>query len=69
MYDWVMSARDWAYAQTEPIRARIRKLLWMLQPELSPDLPATFASASLVSESSGLNATLVSGQMDRVRRP
>jgi hypothetical protein len=33
MYDWVMSARDWAYAQTEPIRARIRKLLWMLQPE------------------------------------
>jgi hypothetical protein len=33
MYDWVMSARDWAYAQTEPIRARIRKLLWMLRPE------------------------------------
>lgn len=33
MYDWVMWARDWAYAQTEPIRARIRKLLWMLRPE------------------------------------
>jgi hypothetical protein len=33
MCDWVMWARDWAYAQTEPIRARIRKLLWMLRPE------------------------------------
>ena len=33
MYDWVMWARDWAYAQTDPIRVRIRKLLWMLRPE------------------------------------
>jgi hypothetical protein len=33
MYDWVMWARYWAYAQTAPIRARIRKLLWMLRPE------------------------------------
>ena len=33
MYDWVMWARDWAHAQTEPIRARIRKIVWMLGPE------------------------------------
>jgi hypothetical protein len=33
MYAWVMRARDWAYAQTEPIRARIRRLLWMFRPE------------------------------------
>jgi len=33
MYDRVMWARDWAYAQTEPIRARIRKIVWMFRPE------------------------------------
>jgi hypothetical protein len=33
MYDRVMWARDWAYAQTEPIRARIHRLLWMFRPE------------------------------------
>ena len=26
LYDWVIWARDWAYMQTEPIRARIRKV-------------------------------------------
>jgi hypothetical protein len=33
MYDWFIWARGWAYAQTEPIRARIRKIVWMLRPE------------------------------------
>ena len=33
MYDRVMWARDWAYAQTEPIRARIRKIVWMFRPD------------------------------------
>jgi hypothetical protein len=33
MYDWVMWARGWAYAQTEPVRARIRKIIWMFRPE------------------------------------
>jgi hypothetical protein len=33
LYDWVMWARGWAYAQTEPIRARIRKIIWMFRPE------------------------------------
>ncbi|HEY6754485.1 MAG TPA: hypothetical protein VI077_07195 [Pseudolabrys sp.] len=33
MYDWFIWARDWAYAQTEPIRARIRKIVWMFRPE------------------------------------
>jgi hypothetical protein len=32
VYDWVMWARDWAHAQTEPIRARIRRLAWLLKP-------------------------------------
>jgi len=33
MYDWFMWARDWARTQTEPIRARIRKIIWLLRPE------------------------------------
>lgn len=33
MYDWFMWARDWAHAQTEPIRQRIQKLVWMLKPQ------------------------------------
>jgi hypothetical protein len=33
MYDWVMWARGWANAQTEPIRARVRKIIWMFRPE------------------------------------
>src|SRR5262245_61803822 len=33
LYDWVIWARDWAYLQTEPIRARIRKIAWMFKPE------------------------------------
>ena len=33
MYDWFLWARDWARVQTEPIRARIRKIIWLLRPE------------------------------------
>ena len=33
LYDWVIWARDWAFTQTEPIRARIRKVAWMFRPE------------------------------------
>lgn len=33
MYDWFLWARDWARAQTEPIRARIRKIFWLFMPE------------------------------------
>jgi hypothetical protein len=33
MFDWFMWARDWAHAQTEPIRARIRQIGWLLKPE------------------------------------
>jgi len=33
MYAWFMWARDWAHAQTEPIRERIRKLAWLLRPQ------------------------------------
>lgn len=32
LYAWVMRARDWAHAQTEPIRARIRQLIWLMKP-------------------------------------
>jgi len=28
----VMWARDWAHAQTEPIRQRVRQLVWLLKP-------------------------------------
>ncbi|HYC16961.1 MAG TPA: hypothetical protein VEC94_07145 [Pseudolabrys sp.] len=33
MYNWFLWARDWARTQTEPIRARIRKIIWMFRPE------------------------------------
>ena len=32
LYAWVMWARDWAHAQTEPIRQRVRQLAWLLKP-------------------------------------
>ena len=27
-----MWARDWAHAQTEPVRARLRQLVWLMKP-------------------------------------
>jgi len=33
MYDWFMWARDWAHAQTEPIRQRVAQLKWLLTPQ------------------------------------
>lgn len=33
MYDWFMRARDWAHAQTEPVRERIRQLVWLMKPQ------------------------------------
>ena len=32
LYAWVLWARDWAHAQTEPIRARLRQLVWLMKP-------------------------------------
>ena len=33
MYDWFLWARDWAHAQTEPIRQRLHQLIWLLKPQ------------------------------------
>jgi hypothetical protein len=33
MYDWFLWARDWADAQTEPIRRRALRLTWLLKPQ------------------------------------
>jgi hypothetical protein len=33
MYDWFLWARDWAHAQTEPIRQRLAQLRWLLKPQ------------------------------------
>ena len=33
MYDWFLWARDWAHAQTEPIRQRLHRLKWLLKPQ------------------------------------
>ena len=33
VYAWFMWARDWAHAQTEPIRQRIRQLVWLMKPQ------------------------------------
>ena len=33
MYDWFLWARDWAHAQTGPIRQRLHQLTWLLKPQ------------------------------------
>jgi len=33
VYDWFIWARDWARAQTEPIRERVRQLIWLVKPQ------------------------------------
>ncbi|HWE77861.1 MAG TPA: hypothetical protein VG270_04985 [Pseudolabrys sp.] len=33
VYAWFLRARDWAHAQTEPIRARVRQLIWLMKPQ------------------------------------
>jgi hypothetical protein len=33
VYDAVMWARDWAHAQTEPVRRRIKRLIWLMRPQ------------------------------------
>jgi len=33
MFDWFVWARDWAHAQTEPIRERVRQLVWLMKPQ------------------------------------
>lgn len=33
MYDWFMWARQWAHEITEPVRERVRKLMWLLKPQ------------------------------------
>jgi len=33
MYDWFLWARDWAHAQTEPVRQRLQQLAWLLKPQ------------------------------------
>lgn len=32
LFDWFIWARDWAHAQTEPIRARMRQYVWFMKP-------------------------------------
>jgi hypothetical protein len=33
MYGWFLWARDWAHAQTEPIKQRLKRLTWLLKPQ------------------------------------
>lgn len=32
MYDWFLWARDWAHEQIDPIRQRIRQMVWLVSP-------------------------------------
>jgi hypothetical protein len=32
LYDWIIGLRDWADEQVAPVKARIRKWTWMMQP-------------------------------------
>lgn len=33
MYDWFMWLRDWAHAQTDPVRERIRQWMWLMRSQ------------------------------------
>ena len=33
MYDWFMWLRGWSHDMTEPVRQRIRRLIWLLKPQ------------------------------------
>ena len=33
VYEWFIWARDWAHAQTEPIRQKLHRLTWLLKPQ------------------------------------
>ena len=33
MYEWVLRLRDWAHSITEPVRERVRQLVWLLKPQ------------------------------------
>jgi hypothetical protein len=33
IYDWVMALRRWAHDITEPVRERMRQLIWLLKPQ------------------------------------
>jgi hypothetical protein len=33
MYEWFLWARVWAHGITEPVRARVRQLIWLLKPQ------------------------------------
>jgi hypothetical protein len=32
VYAWFLWARDWAHAQTEPIRQRAKQIIWLMKP-------------------------------------
>jgi hypothetical protein len=32
MYEWFLEARVWAHSITEPVRDRVRQLLWLMKP-------------------------------------
>ncbi len=33
MYEWFLWVRDWAHAQTDPIRQRLHQMTWLLKPQ------------------------------------
>ena len=33
MYEWFLDARQWAHDITEPVRERMRQLLWLMKPQ------------------------------------
>jgi hypothetical protein len=39
MYDWFLWARDWAHAQTEPVRQRALQLTWLVKPQRAGKFP------------------------------
>ncbi|MEP7029826.1 MAG: hypothetical protein ABI830_02705 [Pseudolabrys sp.] len=33
LYEWVLWLRDWAHGITEPVRERVKQLVWLLKPQ------------------------------------
>ena len=33
VYDWVLELRQWSHGVTEPVRERVRQLVWLMKPQ------------------------------------
>lgn len=53
LYEWLLALRQWAHDITEPVRARVRQLAWLLKPHRAGP-PADASAPSRLSEKRGV---------------